>query len=44
MCQGMYAYDEEMVVKDDEGKIVYLHANYSYGDHFTVLNIKNQYL
>jgi transcriptional regulator with XRE-family HTH domain len=38
MCQDMYAYDAEMVVKNDEGKIVYLHANYSYGDHFTVSN------
>lgn len=36
MCESMYAYDAEMVVKNKEGKVVYLHANYSYGDHFTV--------
>lgn len=36
MCGGMYAYDAEMAVRNDEDNIVYLHANYSYGDHFTV--------
>lgn len=39
MCDGMYAYDAEMAVKNDEGKLVYLHANYSYGDHFTVADV-----
>lgn len=36
MCDGMYAYDAELAIKNDESKIVYLHANYSYGDHFTI--------
>ena len=33
---GTYAYDAEMKVEINNNKVLFLHANYSDGDHFTV--------
>ena len=36
LTEGSYAYDAEMKVELNSDKCIFLHANYSDGDHFTV--------
>jgi len=33
---GKYAYDAELVIEEEEGRVSFLHANYNNGQHFTV--------
>lgn len=37
-CPGSYAYDAEMKLEGENGKTIFLHVNYSDGEHFTVDN------